>query len=177
MTTGTRSKRTGADVIMAILGAVLAAAPWAYEPTFGIATWSAGVLGLAMVATALTRVDGAGRGSDAGLLSLGVAAVLSPSLLGFWQSANVAGMHVLVGIAVAALACLQLAVRTFDPGVLDEVSSGASADHPLARDAAMVSRSLREDRERPQRVPEQSGSVSTRPSREAPQRAVDVTFA
>ncbi len=107
-----RGELTAIDVFNVALAVLLILWTfWPGGPTAIAAMWSAGLIGLGIVVTALTTV--AGSRQDAANLVFGLLALAAPVVFGFTDVANPAGAHVFVGLSVAVLSLLQMAVRTF----------------------------------------------------------------
>lgn len=104
-----------------ILGACLACAAFLFagQP---VAAWNAGIVGLLIVccsAVALYRYSSWAEWSN---LTLGCWAIAAPFLLGFGSVQTPMWAHVLIGICVAAIAIIQIAI---DSKVQSSKSSAA----------------------------------------------------
>lgn len=104
-----RGELTAINIINAVLAVILFFSPWLVGfRDVQIATWNAGVCGLAiglMAAFALTKLQEWEEWSNA-LLGLWTAA--APWVLGFAGTGAAMWSHVLVGLAVLALAAVEL---------------------------------------------------------------------
>ena len=106
-----RSELTAIDLFNAVLAVLLIL--WTFEPgglTAMVVMWSGGLIGLGILVTVLTTV--AGRRQDVVTSVLGLLTLAAPVVFGFKDFANVTGAHTFVGLGVAMISLLQLAVRT-----------------------------------------------------------------
>ncbi|QFU15042.1 SPW repeat protein [Microvirga thermotolerans] len=103
------SELTAANVLGAVLGALLIVSPWLLgfsgEAT---ALWSACVTGLLIGIAALAALVDLREWESWTALVLGLWAAAAPWVLGFSGVSAAMGVHVLVGLAVAALAAFEL---------------------------------------------------------------------
>ncbi len=107
-----RGELTAIDVFSAALAVLLIV--WTFAPggqTALAGMWSASLIGLGILVTVLTTI--AGSRQDAANLVLGLLALAAPVVFGFTDVANPAGAHAFVGLSVAVISLLQMAVRTF----------------------------------------------------------------
>ncbi len=97
------------DVANIVAGAALALSPWylAYGAG-GAAFWNAVIVGAAIALIAIAAVTRFHQAEEWVNLLLGVWAVAAPWLLGFAAATAAMAVHVVVGIAVAAIAAYRL---------------------------------------------------------------------
>ena len=103
------SELTAINIIAALFGAFLVASPWLFgfsgEQT---ALWSASLIGVLAIMVALTGLIQPHEWEGWASLALGLWAAVAPWALGFSGVTSALACHLGVGLAVAALAALEL---------------------------------------------------------------------
>lgn len=104
-----KERWTTVDTISIIVAGLLILSPWMFRYTdSAVATWSAILTGILLVAIIVTRVLTERDWQDKVDLALGIWACVAPWVLGFSAVSNAAGMHVTAGLVVAVMAAIHL---------------------------------------------------------------------
>lgn len=102
------------DVANLILGAVLCVSPWVFGFSAGAVTENASVTGLAIAVLAIAALAAFAVWEEWLNLIMGLWAVVSPWVVGF-QGTSAMTVHVLIGVAVAVLAAVELWLMSQNP--------------------------------------------------------------
>ena len=102
------------DVANLVLGAILLVSPWIFGFGTGAATQNAVIVGIVMAALAIAALAAFAVWEEWLNLVVGLWAVISPWVLGF-QGTTAMTVHVLIGIAVAVLAGIEIWMTTQNP--------------------------------------------------------------
>ncbi|NBJ13674.1 SPW repeat protein [Microvirga arsenatis] len=113
------SELTAINIITALAGAFLVGSPWLFgfagEQT---AMWSAGLIGVLAIMVALAGFIELREWEGWASLALGLWAAVTPWALGFSGVTAAMGIHLGVGLTIAALAALELWMIHNKPGKL-----------------------------------------------------------
>jgi hypothetical protein len=96
------------DVANLILGAILFLSPWLFKFDAGAVSTNAHVAGLAMAILAIAALASFAVWEEWLNLIVGLWALVSPWVLGFQGTTTAMTVHVVIGIAVAILAAIEL---------------------------------------------------------------------
>src|SRR2546430_8069311 len=102
------------DVTNLILGAILFVSPWMFAFDAGAPTWNAIIVGIVVAALAIAALTAFAVWEEWLNLTVGLWTLISPWVLGF-QGTTAMTVHVLIGIAVAALAAIEIWLTTQNP--------------------------------------------------------------
>jgi hypothetical protein len=102
------------DVANLVLGAILFVSPWIFGFDAGKASQNAMIVGVVMAALAIAALAAFAVWEEWLNLVVGLWAVISPWVLGF-QGTTAMTVHVLIGLAVAALAAIEIWITTQNP--------------------------------------------------------------
>ncbi|HKU06648.1 MAG TPA: SPW repeat protein [Bradyrhizobium sp.] len=102
------------DVANLILGAILFVSPWVFGFDPGKASQNAMIVGIIIAALAIAALAAFAVWEEWLNLVVGLWAVISPWVLGF-QGTNAMTVHVLIGLAVAVLAAVEIWITTQNP--------------------------------------------------------------
>jgi hypothetical protein len=102
------------DVANLVLGAILSVSPWIFGFAAGAATQNAMIVGIVMAALAIAALAAFAVWEEWLNLIVGLWAVISPWVLGF-AGTTAMTVHVLIGIAVAVLAAIEIWMMTQKP--------------------------------------------------------------
>jgi hypothetical protein len=102
------------DVANLVLGAVLFVSPWIFGFDAGAATQNAMIVGIVMAALAIAALAAFAVWEEWLNLAVGLWALISPWVLGF-QGTTAMTVHVVIGVAVAALAAIEIWLTTQNP--------------------------------------------------------------
>jgi hypothetical protein len=98
------------DAVMIVAGLWIAVSPWmlGFDEGLGVATWNAVIVGLLIVVLAAVDLDAPARWEEAGLVVLGIWAMLSPPLLGMFAVLDATVSMMVSGALVVLLAGWEL---------------------------------------------------------------------
>ncbi|WP_342729054.1 MULTISPECIES: SPW repeat protein [unclassified Bradyrhizobium] len=96
------------DVANLILGAILFLSPWLFKFDAGTVSTNAHIVGLVMAVLAIAALAAFAVWEEWLNLIVGLWAMVSPWVLGFQAMTTATTVHVVIGIAVAALAAIEL---------------------------------------------------------------------
>ena len=96
------------DVANLILGVILLASPWIFGFPIGAASQNAVISGIVIAAISLAALAAFAVWEEWLNLIVGVWVLVSPWVLGFQGTTNAMAIHVVIGIAVAVLAVIEL---------------------------------------------------------------------
>jgi hypothetical protein len=102
------------DVANLVLGAVLFVSPWIFGFNAGAVAENANVTGLAIAVLAIAALAAFAVWEEWLNLIVGLWAVISPWVVGF-QGTTAMTVHVLIGVAVAVLAAIELWIMSQNP--------------------------------------------------------------
>jgi SPW repeat-containing protein len=102
------------DVANLVLGAILFVSPWIFGFDAGIASRNAMIVGIVMAVLAVAALAAFAVWEEWLNLVVGLWAVISPWVLGF-QGTTAMTVHVLIGLAVAILAAVEIWMTTQNP--------------------------------------------------------------
>ena len=102
------------DVANLVLGAILFVSPWIFGFSAGAASQNAMIVGIVIAALAIAALAAFAVWEEWLNLAVGLWALISPWVLGF-QGTTAMTVHVLIGIAVAALAAIEIWLTTQNP--------------------------------------------------------------
>jgi SPW repeat-containing protein len=102
------------DVANLVLGAILFVSPWVFGFDAGRPSQNAMIVGIVMAALAIAALAAFAVWEEWLNLIVGLWAVISPWVLGF-QGTTAMTVHVVIGIAVAVLAAIEIWVTTQNP--------------------------------------------------------------
>ena len=103
------------DVVNACLGAVLFLMPWLFDLGSTAAAWNAGIVGVVIVVLSIAAIVRFAQWEEWINLVLGLWVVVSPWVLGFAAMATAMWGHVVIGLAIVALAALELWTSGYHP--------------------------------------------------------------
>src|SRR5438876_1635213 len=96
------------DVANLVLGAVLFFSPWVFGFNAGTVSTNAHIAGIVIAALAIAALAAFAVWEEWLNLIVGLWVLVSPWVLGFQGTTNAMTIHVVVGIAVAVLAAIEL---------------------------------------------------------------------
>jgi hypothetical protein len=102
------------DVANLVLGAILFVSPWIFGFEAGTASENAVIVGIVIAVLAIAALAAFAVWEEWLNLVVGLWAVISPWVLGF-QGTTAMTVHVVIGIAVAALAGIEIWMTTQNP--------------------------------------------------------------
>src|SRR5712664_1984807 len=102
------------DVANLILGAILFFSPWMFGFGAGMASQNAYIAGIVIAVLAIAAIAAFAVWEEWLNLIVGLWALVSPWVLGF-QGTTAMTVHVIVGIAVAVLAAIELWILSHNP--------------------------------------------------------------
>ncbi|MGY4567368.1 MULTISPECIES: SPW repeat protein [Bradyrhizobium] len=103
------------DVANLILGAILFLSPWLFTFDGGTVSANAHIVGIAMAVLAIAALAAFAVWEEWLNLIVGLWALVSPWVLGFQGVTTAMTVHVVIGIAVAVLAAIELWVMSQHP--------------------------------------------------------------
>lgn len=103
------------DVANLILGAFLFVSPWIFSFDAGKVSQNASITGIVIAVLAIAALAAFAVWEEWLNLIVGLWALVSPWVLGFQGSSRAMAVHVIVGIAVAVLAAIELWIMSQHP--------------------------------------------------------------
>jgi hypothetical protein len=103
------------DVVNLILGVWLFVTPWIFDFAGGAAGWNAWIIGALIALIAIAALMAFTEWEEWANLVLGLWAIVAPYNLGFEGNKQALANHLIVGIAVAVLAAVELWVTYHKP--------------------------------------------------------------
>jgi len=103
------------DVANLILGAILFLSPWIWNFDAGRPSQNAMIVGIIMAVLAIAALSAFAVWEEWLNLIVGLWAVISPWVLGFHASTTETTVHVVIGIAVAVLAAIEIWIASQTP--------------------------------------------------------------
>ncbi|HWL21391.1 MAG TPA: SPW repeat protein [Bradyrhizobium sp.] len=102
------------DVANLVLGGILFVSPWIFGFSQGAASQNANITGIVIAVLAIAAIAAFAVWEEWLNLIVGLWALVSPWVLGF-QGTTAMTVHVIVGIAVAVLAAIELWILSHNP--------------------------------------------------------------